>query len=279
MAIITIARERGAYGRIVAEMLAKKLDAHFIDCDVVDARLAAMGITEKKRSAFDERRPGFFAALSNAVEEYVCCLKQVMYEEAQKQGDCVILGRGSQVLFADVPGAVRVRLVASPQVRYQRVAESEGIDIRQAKELVDRIDHDRAGFNSYFFDTEWSSPSCYQMVLNTEHLTPESAVEIICDLLKQTVTPEVVADAHLMLKNLAAAQAIERDILHIRRIPVFFLKVTCTGKLATLSGVAHSTDDIDKAREAALAMGMERVECHIEIGLHGQFDSPELRKM
>ena len=82
MAIITVARERGAYGRVVAEKLAEKLSAHFIDRNVVDARLEAMGITEKKRLAFDERKPGFFAALTNAVEEYVCCLKQVMYEEA-----------------------------------------------------------------------------------------------------------------------------------------------------------------------------------------------------
>ena len=278
MAIITIARERGAYGRIVAKMLAERLSAHFIDYTVVDARLQAMGITEKKRTAFDERKPSFFAALTNAVEEYVCCLKQVMYEEA-KADSCVILGRGSQVLFADVPGAVRIRLVASPQVRYQRVAEAEGIDIRQAKELVDRIDHDRTGFNSYFFDTEWANPSAYQMILNTEHLTPENAVEIICALVKQTVTPEIEADAQAMLKDLAMSQAIEREILHVRRIPVFFLKVTCSGKQATLAGVAHSTDDIDKAREAAIAMGMERVNCRIEIGLHGQYDSPELRKM
>lgn len=278
MAIITIARERGAYGRIVAKMLAEKMSAHFIDCGVVDARLEAMGITEKKRSAFDERKPGFFAALTNAVEEYVCCLKQVMYEEA-KADSCVILGRGSQVLFADVPGAVRVRLVASPQVRYQRVAESEGLDIRQAKELVDRIDHDRAGFNSYFFDTEWANPSAYQMILNTEHLTPENAVEIICSLVKQTVTPEIEADAQTMLKNLAMGQAIEREILHVRRIPVFFLKVTCSGTQATLAGVAHTTDDIEKAREAAVAMGMDHIDCRIEIGLHGQYDSPELRKM
>ncbi len=278
MAIITIARERGAYGRIVAKMLAERLSAHFIDYAVVDARLQAMGITEKKRTAFDERKPSFFAALTNAVEEYVCCLKQVMYEEA-KTDSCVILGRGSQVLFADVPGAIRVRLVASPQVRYQRVAEAEKIDIRQAKELVDRIDHDRAGFNSYFFDTEWANPSAYQMILNTEHLAPENAVEIICALVKQTVTPEIEADAQVVLTNLAAGQAIEREILHVRRIPIFFLKVTCSGKQATLAGVAHTTDDIDKAREAAVAMGMERVECRIEIGLHGQYDSPELRKM
>ena len=45
MAIITIARERGAYGRIVAKMLSERMAAHFIDCNVVDARLEAMGIT------------------------------------------------------------------------------------------------------------------------------------------------------------------------------------------------------------------------------------------
>ncbi len=278
MAIVTISRERGAFGRSVAKALSASFGARFIDREIVDARLEAMGITAKNRHAFDERKPGFFAALTTAVEEYVCCLKQILYEEAMN-GNCVILGRGSQVLFKDVPGVISVRLVAPPEVRYQKVAETENIDLREAKQIVDRTDRDRGGFNSYFFDTEWTSPLTYQLVINTEHLEPANIAALITNLANETITPAVKEQSKTVLKNMAKAQAVERQILHVNRIPVFFLKVMCDGTQATLTGVVHSSDVIEKARQAAMIDGIERIQCRLEIGLHGHFDAATSRRI
>ncbi|MBP5638527.1 MAG: cytidylate kinase family protein [Victivallales bacterium] len=270
MAIITIARERGAYGRIIARKLADALDAHFIDRDIVDARLEGLGVTQKKREAFDERKPGFFASLTNAVEEYVTCLKLVLYEEAL-QGNCVILGRGGQMLFKDVPGSLSVRLIAPPEIRCQRVAEAEELDIAQARTVVSRVDHNREGFNNFFFDSEWANPLNYDVIFNTGDISPEKVTMLITAMAKAIPQDEIKRGIE-KLKSYTLAQKVEREILHVKKIPVFFLNVKCKDGTVVLTGIAHSDEVIEQAKKAAVIDGVKKVVSKLEIGMHAHFD-------
>ena len=117
MAIIAIARERGALGELVAHELTRQLNYRFIDKKTVEDRLEGLGLDQRQFNAYDERKPGLFAALSSVMEDYVRCLKKIMFEEAM-QGDCVFLGRGSQCLFQGIPGVTLVRLVAPVDKNY-----------------------------------------------------------------------------------------------------------------------------------------------------------------
>ena len=270
MAIITIARERGAHGRQVARALADRLGAHFIDRDIVESRLETLGIKQKKSEAFDERKPGFFASLTNAVEEYVTCLKLVLFDEA-RDANCVVLGRGGQMLFREVPGHLSVRLIAPAELRSERVAETEHLDLAQARQVVSKVDHNRAGFNSFFFDCDWADPLDYDMVFNTRRLSVDAVVGWLADMAR-SIPEKELADGREMLANLARAQKVERHLLHVQKLPVFFLKVTCDGDKATLTGIAHSADVIEQARRAAFIDGIQTVNCKIEIGLHGHYE-------
>jgi len=269
MAIITIARERGAYGRIIAEKLVKALGAHFIDKEIVDRRLEDLGISEKRRMQFDERRPGFFSTLTSAVEEYVSCLKLVLYEEAS-DGNCVILGRGGQTLFKNVPGSLSVRMIAPQAIRCERVAAAENITVSQARQLVEKIDKNREGFNAFFFDNEWANPQNYDVVYNTATLSADCIAAQIATLTTR-MTDEMKEQGRQMLKNLILAQRIERHLLYVEKIPIFFLNVTCDGGNVLLNGIVHSMDAIDKAKSTAKISGVDNVECKLQIGLHGRY--------
>lgn len=270
MAIITIARERGAHGRLVARKLADRLGAQFVDRDIVETRLETLGIKQRKREAFDERKPGFFATLTNAVEEYVTCLKLAMYEEA-KTGNCVILGRGGQRMFKDVPGHLGIRLIAPASLRCERVAESEQLDLEQARQVVSKVDHNRAGFNNYFFDCDWTDPLDYDMVFNTRKLSVDAIVEWLACMARSIPEKELDAGRE-MLVNMAQAQKIVRHLLLVQKLPVYFLKVVCSGDRATLTGVAHSADVVEQVRRAAFIDGIKAVNCNIDIGLRAPYD-------
>lgn len=269
MAIITIARECGAHGRIITEKLSETLGVRYIDKSVVDTRLEALGISAKSREAFDERKPGFFAALTDAVERYVNCLKLVLYDEA-KDGNCIILGRGAQMMFRNVPGSINVRLIAPLECRIERIAQREGVDASQARQIIEKTDHNRAGFNNFFFDCEWENPLNYDIVYNTGVLSDETIIGQIANLAKN-MKDDVKAEGLKTLNNLTLAQRVEREILYIKKIPVFFLNVTCEGDQVTLKGIVHSSDAIEKAHDAAFIDGVNHVDCKLQIGLHGQF--------
>lgn len=268
MAIITLSRERGALGDEVAQELAKQLNYRFIDKKVVDERLGDMGVEEKHREAYDEKKPGIFAALSTAMEDYVRCLKSLFYDEASKS-NCIFVGRGSQVFFRGIPGVISVRLVAPLETRIQRIEKELGVDYKTAKQMVTRDDRDRAGFNRYFFDANWSDPCSYHAIINTEDLTVMQIVAVVRTLVEQRITPEQVAAGKEMVENLALGQAVVRRLLTECQLPIFFLEAECHNGEVTLNGIAYSQDIIDKAKQEALIDGLKRVNCNIRIGRMG----------
>lgn len=265
MAIVAIARERGAMGEIVAKELAKQMNYRFVDKRIVEERLEALGLSEKNRQSFDEKKPGFFAAFTSAMDDYIRCLKNILFEEAI-QGNCVFLGRGCQFLFKDIPGTVLIRLVAPLETRIQRVKEHMGLDDRSARLEVTHKDRDREQFNEHFFDVGWKNPENYHLTINTEGIAASDIVGIIKETIAIRIKPEAIPVGQAMLRNLALAQAITRHILHDLKLPVFFLEVECAGNEATLNGIAHSVDTIGRACEAAKIQGIERVNCKISVG-------------
>ena len=269
MAIIAIARERGALGKLVASELARTLNYRFIDKRTVEERLEGLGLDQRQFNAYDEKKPGLFAALSSVMEDYIRCLKKIMFEEAM-QGDCVFLGRGCQHLFRGIPGVAMVRLVAPVETRIKRIQDLQNLEYREAKKQVDKIDRDREGFNRYFFDTDCKDPSNYHLTINTEALTVAQVADIIHSLADMIATPEQAATGQMMFRNLAMAQTIIRHILNDCELPIFFLDAECAGNEVTLNGIAHSPDVIEKARAAALIEGIDRVNNNIRVGRVGQ---------
>ena len=64
MAVITIARELGAWGENARQLLAKRLNATLIDKNVIESRLDHHGLDETLLQRYDERKPGFFSSFS-----------------------------------------------------------------------------------------------------------------------------------------------------------------------------------------------------------------------
>ncbi|MBR0457819.1 MAG: cytidylate kinase-like family protein [Victivallales bacterium] len=265
MAIVTIARERGAMGQLVAAELAHQLGYRLIDRQVVEEALEADGFTEKNVSAYDEKKPGFFAQVSNMMEEYIRGLKTLVYREAAK-GDCVFLGRGTQFLLQNVPGVVRIRLVAPLATRIARVSKLLDLDERAAEQQIHHIDRDRSQFNEHFFDSKWDAAINYNAVLNTQGLVPEQVVRIIRSILAEASSPELEAAGKIMAHNLATGQLICRHLLHDLQLPLYFLEAEVKDDTVILHGLAHSMADIDKARENAAIEGVRNVISNLTIG-------------
>lgn len=91
----------------------------------------------------------------------------------------VILGRGSQMILADLPGALHVLTVAPKQLRYERFAEREGIEAAEAKRRVDENDRAREAFYKKFWKVDVQDPRLYDLTIDTSHFTLDQAAELI----------------------------------------------------------------------------------------------------
>ncbi|MCH7484504.1 MAG: cytidylate kinase-like family protein [Chloroflexi bacterium] len=99
--------------------------------------------------------------------------------ELAVSGRIVILGRGSQMILADLPRALHVLCVAPKELRYERFAEREGIEADEAKRRVDENDRGREAFYKKFWKVDVQDPCLYDLTIDTSHFTLDQAAELI----------------------------------------------------------------------------------------------------
>jgi cytidylate kinase len=265
MAIITVAREVAAFGEEVALEFSRLAGYRYVDRAHLEKRLEAMGIDPGHIARYDERRPGFWASISQERDDYIHYLKMIMFDEA-RSGDVVLVGRGSTCAFKGVPSAVAIKLVAPRETRVARVARSYSCDERHARKTVERSDHDREGFHRYFFDVDWKDASEYDLVMNSGDHPVETLAEALKAYVERVVSPEREASGRVRVEELSLACTIEHLIAYERRIPVHFLTVDVRNGVATLSGVANTHGAIDSAVAAAKEVsGVREVASAIQI--------------
>ena len=250
MGIITISRELAALGDETANELAKKLRYRLVDKSVLEDRIKSYGVTSSKFQKYDEKKPSFFASLSRDRDDYLHFLKAAILDEAG-QGSAVIIGRGAGIILNSVPGVFSVFLVASPEIRLERVKSYFHCDDKRARQIIEKSDNDREGFHSYFFDTRWKDPEHYHLVMNTGYLRPELCAELIKKMRDRIMTKKADTQSALRIEELILAQKIKNHILFQKEISIHFLEASVSGKTVLLYGVANAPSMAEAAVAAA----------------------------
>lgn len=257
MAIITISRQIASFGDEVGAELARQLGYSFINRKMLEEDLLKHGITAESLKKYDEKKPGFWASLARDRDEYFDYLREAVYERA-KSGNCVFIGRGGFALFKEIPGCFAVRLIASDKVRTSRLMNEFSWNEKKAQALVQESDSNRHGFHKCFFNIDHDDASNYDMVLNTDCFSSETAAQIITNACTLLVTDAVAAEGQQKITDLLQAQKIVNHIIFDLKISVHFLEAMTTDTEIVLHGVADSAAVIEKVLAVARSMAPEK---------------------
>lgn len=265
MAVITISRQVAALGDEIAGALAERLGYTFINRKMIEKRLIELGFSEEKLKKYDERKPGFFASLAKDRDEYFDYLQTAMLEAAS-QGDCVLIGRGSFIILEDLPNRVSVRLVASTQVRIERLMREFAWNEKQARQRIDESDANRLGFHKSFFNLVNEDPSYFHLTLNTALMDIDTAVESIALLKNRIITQAEEERGKAKIAELLQAQKLVNKLLFEYKLPINFLRAVIDGNTVTLQGVADSIAIVEQAvARASAIMPDKKVESSISV--------------
>jgi cytidylate kinase len=100
-------------------------------------------------------------------------------EDVAAEGEAVIVSHAASFALADHHGVLRVLVTAAPSTRNRRLAEERGVDDDEAARLVNSGDANRRDYLKRFYDIPAEMPTQYDLVLNTDRLTPEQAADLI----------------------------------------------------------------------------------------------------
>ena len=82
-----------------------------------------------------------------------------------------------------------------------------------AEKMIDRSDHDKKGFLRFAFNEEWLNPHLYDLVLNTDKLSIDSAVRMVIDGAKSDGIKACGIDSVRLLGKLALQRMVESAFL------------------------------------------------------------------
>lgn len=246
MAIVAISRQLGALGDEIANVAAEKLNFTFIRKDELEKRIVQLGFPAEKLDKYDEKKPGFFAALVKDRDEYLHYLQTAVLEAAS-QNNCVLIGRGAYIILEGVPNVVSFRLVAEDSVRLQRLQNEFAYTPKQARQKIDESDRNRIGFHKSFFDVDTTDPTHFHFVLNTGFVGPEEAASFIAVFVKSHISPERDARGTGKIKTLLSAQRLVNTLVFIHKVNIDFLHAEIDGNMIVLRGVADSSVAVEQA--------------------------------
>ena len=195
MAIVTVSHEMGSGGAEIGAALAERLGYRYVDQDMISQAARQYGVGEEKLTQLDETKPSLFERFDVETRQYITVLQSALLDVAE-QDNVVIMGRGGQVLLRGIIHVLRVRVMAPFDMRVKRVMKKmagqmgETVDVRTTAEMVRRSDQEKFGRMRYLYDVDWGDPSLYDLVLSTEKLTIDAAVEVVLSLLRR---PELAA--------------------------------------------------------------------------------------
>lgn len=188
--VITISRQYGSGGRIVAKKLADALGIPFYDNELITMAAEKTGLSVECFKDAEKTSIGnlFFSltsltpsidAVGLPLNEKIFLVQSQVIKEVAAEGPCVIVGRSANYVLQDNPNVINVFLQGDLEDRVKRAIDTYGQDAEGAEALVVKTDKRRANYYNYFTGGKWGKAENYDLILNTSRMDLDKIVEVI----------------------------------------------------------------------------------------------------
>ena len=188
--IITIAREYGSGGRIIAHKLAEQLGYEFYDEELIEMAANKIGFSEEYVKENEEQKN--FSFLSNfysipgelPVSDQIFIAESNAIREAAEKSNCIIVGRCACFILRDRPNVVRVFMHAPKAYRLEQAAKMKSLPPKELEKFVDKTNRQRREYSEFYTGEKWDDAHNYDLCLDASKLGYEKCVQIIKGYMK-----------------------------------------------------------------------------------------------
>ena len=96
-----------------------------------------------------------------------------------KTGNCVIVGRGGNIILAHEPNSFHFRFVAGKEFKRKTLIEIKGVPENEVDKLMEKVDKKCISYNKYYFNFDVNDPHYYTSVINVEKLGEDGVLNWI----------------------------------------------------------------------------------------------------
>jgi cytidylate kinase len=242
MYFITISEMSGTQGEKIARQVAKKLGYPFYGEEELFRAADEMGFLDDVKK-LNEKGPSLLEKFfSERPKIYLNRLQSVIFEVAKK-GDAVFFGKGSQLLLHSFDCAFHVLLTGAMEKRIQRVMEENRLSREVAEQMIHRSDHDKRGFVRFAYDEDWLNPQLYDLLINVDKLSFDSAVKIVVDAAKSEEIKACGRDSVKLLGKLSLQRKVESALLEANVVTPHLFVTVEDSNAVRLYGMVSSPEE------------------------------------
>ena len=195
--IITIGREFGSGGHVIAEELAKRFDFPLFDSNLLETIAKENDLEHTKVEKYDERRKLPFISrtvkgYSNSIHDNVAYMQFDFLKRLADEGSSfVVVGRCAEYVLKDKPGVVSIFINGDKEHKMARVKRVYNLATdKEAIKMMQRRDWERKSYHNYYCEGKWGDSRNYDLSINSSVL----GIKETTDLLEHYI--KMVHDAH-----------------------------------------------------------------------------------
>ena len=185
--IITIAREYGSGGRLIAQKVAQKVGLVYYDNEVIDLAAREMGMdVDAIRKVAEQKSSSFMYTMSSSafslpLNDQVFVMQSKIIRHLANHDSCIIVNGCADYILEDYDDVLSIFIHAPLESRIRRVKEDYQEVHDDYKKYVTKRDKGRSNYYNYYTTKKWGHLKNFDLTINSDLGIYEVAT-IIADL-------------------------------------------------------------------------------------------------
>ncbi len=190
--VVTISRQFGSMGRMIAQQLSRELGVNFYDRDIVEETASRMGLPvsvisnteENSKSIYFKQQYPLGMGIASMRDEIFLIQKNIIRDLAQMES-CIIVGRCADSILMDMENHLNVYIYAPMDARLRNAVELAKLDEKTAKKMIREIDRSRELYHRRYCP-EYVDPSTNKdIMIDSSRFGSEGTVKILAGLVRE----------------------------------------------------------------------------------------------
>ena len=206
--VISISRQFGSGGREIGRLLAEACQIPFYDSALISMAAEKSGMSKQVLENLDEKAASRFlytipssiptlghastAVYNMPLSDTLFLTQYEIIKQLAEKEPCVIVGRCSDYILKDHPHHLSIFIHAPEDLRAQRIAGYENIEIKEALSHISKYDKERKKYHDYYAAGTWGNAVFYDLTINSALLGIQGTVDHIKQFVESVEAHETI---------------------------------------------------------------------------------------
>ncbi|ADU24139.1 MULTISPECIES: AAA family ATPase [Ruminococcus] len=188
--IISIGREFGSGGRVIAQQLADKFGLPLYDRHLITEIAQRMGMTPEEVEKYNEVPKikilsRTVKGYSNSIEDNIAEMQFDIIDQKANSGESfVVVGRCSETKLKKYPALVSLFILGDMEKKIERVMEVYELSREDAERFILKKDKKRKRYHNYHVQGKWGDSRLYDLSVNSSKLGIDKTADMLADYIR-----------------------------------------------------------------------------------------------